>query len=86
MPSATPQELASAIVETIEAGARIINLSAALFQPSAKGEAELQQALDYARQHAIIIVVAAGNQGVVGSSVITRHPKKPKSYGTTGIK
>ena len=74
MPSATPQELASAIVETIEAGARIINLSAALFQSSAKGEAELQQALDYARQHAIIIVAAAGNQGVVGSSVIKRHP------------
>jgi subtilisin family serine protease len=29
MPSATPQELASAIVETIDAGARILNLSAA---------------------------------------------------------
>lgn len=44
MPSATPQELASAIVETIEVGARIINLSASLFQSSAKGKAELQQA------------------------------------------
>jgi hypothetical protein len=36
MPSATPQELASAIVETIEAGARILNLSAALIQPRAE--------------------------------------------------
>jgi subtilisin family serine protease len=34
MPSATPQELAAAIVETIDAGARILNLSAALAQPS----------------------------------------------------
>jgi subtilisin family serine protease len=36
VPSATPQELASAIVETIDAGARILNLSAALAQPSVK--------------------------------------------------
>jgi subtilisin family serine protease len=74
MPSATPQELASAIVETVDAGARILNLSAALVQPSANGEAELQSALDYAAQRAVIVVAAAGNQGVVGSSVITRHP------------
>jgi len=74
MPSATPQELASAIVETIEAGARILNLSAALTQQSARGEGELQSALDYAAQRAVIVVAAAGNEGVVGSSVITRHP------------
>jgi subtilisin family serine protease len=74
MPSATPQELASAIVETISAGAKILNVSAALVQPSARGEGELQSALDYAAQRAVIIVAATGNQGVVGSSVITRHP------------
>src|SRR5262245_22830296 len=74
MPSATPQELASAIVETIDAGARILNVSAALVQPSARGEGELQSALDYAAQRAVVVVAAAGNQGVVGSSVITRHP------------
>jgi subtilisin family serine protease len=74
MPSATPQELASAMVATIHAGARILNLSAALIEPSAKGEGELRSALDYAAQHAVIVVAAAGNQGVVGSSVITRHP------------
>jgi subtilisin family serine protease len=74
MPSATPQELASAIVETIDAGARILNLSAALAQPSVKGEGVLQSALDYAARRAVIVVAAAGNQGMVGSSVITRHP------------
>jgi subtilisin family serine protease len=74
LPSATPQELASAICETIEAGARILNLSAALVQPSIKGEGELRSALDYAAQRAVIVVAAAGNQRVVGSSVITRHP------------
>jgi subtilisin family serine protease len=74
MPSATPQQLASAIVETVDAGARILNLSASLVEPSAKGGVELQSALDYAAQRAVVVVAAAGNQGVVGSSIITRHP------------
>ena len=45
-----------------------------MVQPSAKGESELESALNYAAQRAVIGVAAAGNQGVVGSSVITRHP------------
>jgi len=74
MPSAKPEELAQAIVETVNAGAGIINLSAALAQPSANGEHELEAALNYAARRNAIVVVAAGNQGTVGSSVITRHP------------
>jgi hypothetical protein len=34
MPSATPEELAEAIIDCINAGAHVINLSAALAQPS----------------------------------------------------
>ena len=34
LPSATPAELAKAIVECIRAGARVLNLSAAFAQPS----------------------------------------------------
>jgi subtilisin family serine protease len=74
MPSAKPEELATAIVETIAAGARIINLSAAVSQPSAIGERELEEALNYAARNNVLVVVAAGNQGTVGSSVLTRHP------------
>ena len=74
MPSATPEDLAEAIVDSVEAGAKVINLSAALVQPSLKGEGSLKQALDYAAQRGAITVAAAGNQGAVGSSVITRHP------------
>jgi subtilisin family serine protease len=74
MPSATPEDLAAAIVETIDGGARIINMSAALAQPSARGERELEQALDYAAQRGVITVAAAGNQGTLGSTAITRHP------------
>jgi subtilisin family serine protease len=74
MPSAAPEELASAIVECIDAGALVINLSAALTRPSPKGERRLEDALDYAARRGVIIVAAAGNQGTVGSSAITRHP------------
>jgi len=74
IPSATPEELAAAIIECIDAGARLVNLSAALAQvPSAKGERALGQALDYAANRGAIVVAAAGNQGTVGSTAITRH-------------
>ncbi len=74
MPSSTPEELAEAIVDSVEAGAKVINLSAALIEPSLKGENKLERALDYAAQRGAITVAAAGNQGIVGSSAITRHP------------
>ena len=74
VPSASPQDLAEAIVDTVDAGARIINLSSAIAQPSTKDENKLEQALNYAAHHGAITVAAAGNQGVVGSSAITRHP------------
>jgi subtilisin family serine protease len=74
MPSSTPEELAEAIIDSVEAGAKVINLSAALVQPSLKGENKLDQSLDYAAQRGVILVAAAGNQGTVGSSAITRHP------------
>jgi subtilisin family serine protease len=74
MPSATPEELAQAIADCTNAGARVLNLSAALAQPSSKGERQLEQALDYAAAREVISVAAAGNQGTLGSSAITRHP------------
>ncbi|MGA7732563.1 MAG: S8 family serine peptidase [Chloroflexia bacterium] len=74
MPSATPLELAVAIIECIEAGARVINLSLALAQPSTKGEHALEEALNQAIRRGVIVVAAAGNQGTLGSSAITRHP------------
>lgn len=74
LPSATPEELASAITDVIGAGAKVINLSAALAQPSPRGERQLEQALDYASKRGVLVIAAAGNQGTVGSSVITRHP------------
>jgi len=74
MPSATPEELAQAVVDSIEAGARVINLSSAIVRPSPKGESKLEEALNHAAQRGVLTVAAAGNQGTVGSSAITRHP------------
>ena len=74
MPSATPHELAAALIECIDAGARVINLSLALMQPSTEGEGALEGALDLALRRGVIVIAAAGNQGTLGSSAITRHP------------
>jgi Subtilisin-like serine proteases len=74
MPSATPLELAAAIIACIEAGAQVINLSLALAQPSTRGEQALVEALNQAVRRGVIVVAAAGNQSTLGSSAITRHP------------
>jgi subtilisin family serine protease len=74
MPSATPQELATAILDCLNARARVINLSLALAQPSTKGEQALEEALNQAARRGVLVVAAAGNQGTLGSSAITRHP------------
>ena len=74
LPTATPNEVADAIVESVGAGARILNLSAATGEPSARTERRLSEALDYAARIGVVVVAAAGNQATLGSSAITRHP------------
>ena len=74
MPHAAPGKLADAIIQCINDGARIINLSLALSPPSTKGERALEEGLNQAVKHGVIIVAAAGNKGTIGSSLIIRHP------------
>lgn len=74
MPSAAPKELAQAILDCVGAGASVLNVSAALAQPSLKSERALEDALDQAAKRGVIVIVAAGNQGALGSTAITRHP------------
>jgi subtilisin family serine protease len=74
IPSATPADLAAAIIESIRAGARVLNMSVAISNPSSQGERILEEALNYALKRGVIAVVASGNQGTLGSSAITRHP------------
>jgi subtilisin family serine protease len=74
MPSATAEELVAAIFDCVEAGVQVINLSVALVQAGATGQRRLNDVLDYAIRRGVIVVAAAGNQGQVGSTIITRHP------------
>ena len=95
MPTATPAALAAAINDCVDAGARVINVSAAMTWPSPHDELKMRDALDRAAQKGVIVVAAAGNQGTLGSSVVTRHPcvipviacdleKRPLSYSNLG--
>jgi subtilisin family serine protease len=74
MPTATPAELGRAIVDCVDAGARVLNLSAALVPASVRDERKLEEALDHTVRRGAIVVAAAGNQGALAGSVITRHP------------
>jgi subtilisin family serine protease len=74
LPSASPQELAMALFDCIEANAQVINVSASLARPSSTEERALTEALDYAARRGVVVVSAAGNQGTLGSTAITRHP------------
>lgn len=71
---ATQQELGDALVECVDRGARIINLSLAQAYPSSSGEPTLQSAISYAASRGVLVIAAAGNQGALGGTAITRHP------------
>jgi subtilisin family serine protease len=74
MPSAKPEELAEAILDCISGGAHVLNISAAIAQPSSKAEGGIEEALDEAAKRGVVVVAAAGNQGTLGSTAITSHP------------
>ncbi len=74
MPSATPEELARAVLECLDGGARVLNVSAAIAPSSIRNELALEDALGEAARRGAIVVVAAGNQGTLGSTALTRHP------------
>ena len=73
MPSATPQALAAALIDCVDASAKVINLSVALEGTASSRQRDLEEALDYAAKRGVIVVAAAGNEGTVGGSVITAH-------------
>ena len=74
LPSTKLAVLASAIFECVEAGARLLNLSVGVIQSTSSGQQELREALTYANQRGALIIAAAGNQGWIGGSLLTRFP------------
>ena len=73
MPVATLDQLAEAIVDSVNASAQVLNVSAAVGGPSGRAERRIIEALDHAAHRGSLVVVAAGNRAT-GSSAITRHP------------
>jgi subtilisin family serine protease len=71
--TARVQDVAAAIIECVDAGARVINLSAATPAPTMRDEPELEAALSHAARRGAIVVAAAGNQASLGGSALTRH-------------
>jgi subtilisin family serine protease len=74
IPGASAADLAAAIVDCVNAGARVLNLSLEVAQESADGRSALEDALNYAAQAGVIVAAAAGNQSTLAGSIITRHP------------
>lgn len=68
-----PVVVARAIVDCVEAGARIVNVSAAFIGVIPTRDQMLGQALDHAAGHGVIVVAAAGNNGRVGGSPLLSH-------------
>jgi len=74
LPSAAPRELAEAIVDCVQAGAQVLNLSGALAGAWVGTNRDIAEALHYTARRGVLVVAAAGNQGAVAGSAITRHP------------
>jgi len=74
LPQATPEGLAAGLLECVDAGVHVVNLSAAIVGRSDNDHRGIKQALDEAMKRGTLVVAAAGNQGSIGSSVITGHP------------
>jgi subtilisin family serine protease len=72
-PAAAARELADAIADALDAGARLLTVSAALSTRVGR-EDELERALDRAVRRGAIVVAAAGNDGTVATTPLTRHP------------
>ncbi|WP_306212868.1 S8 family serine peptidase [Actinoplanes sp. RD1] len=73
-PGASAGQLATAIVDLVVAGCRVLNVSAAFPGPSIGAGVQVRQALDFSMRRGALVVAAAGNHGSVTASVLTRHP------------
>lgn len=71
---ATPEQLAEAILDCLQAGARVLNVSSAMVEPAFGGDRLVDEALDTAARSGAVVVVAAGNQASIGHSAVNGHP------------
>lgn len=73
-PVSDAMTLASALVDTVEAGASVINLSLAVNNVGRQAALALTDVLNFACSRGVIVVAASGNGGELATSPITAHP------------
>ena len=73
LPTARPAELAEALVECVDSGAWVINVSAVVSRVFTRSDAAITSSFDYAARRGVVVVAAAGNDATIGSSPVTRH-------------
>ena len=73
-PSASVDELATAIAKAVGTGARLINLSLAILCDGSEINRRLATALDFAETSGSVLVVAAGNHGRLAIGQLLAHP------------
>jgi hypothetical protein len=73
-PSASVDELATAIAKAVSTGARLINLSLAILGDESEINRRLAAALDFAETSGSVLVVAAGNHGRLAIGQLLAHP------------
>lgn len=72
--SASSGLLAEALIGLVSAGAGIINVSAVLVNSSGIRSRRIEDALDNAANHGVLVIAAAGNQAMLAGTALTRHP------------
>jgi subtilisin family serine protease len=73
-PALTPDELAMAIVDVVDAGVRIVNLSLGVTGHALARSQAVDGAFDHALARGALVVVSAGNHGHVGPAPLMTHP------------
>lgn len=73
-PSASVDDLATAIAKAVSTGARLINLSLAILGDESGINRRLAAALDFAETSGSVLVVAAGNHGRLAIGQLLAHP------------
>jgi subtilisin family serine protease len=73
VPGTSADVVAAAIVQCVDSGARLLNLSFALMHPYLDPEPCLEKVVSYAARRGVLVIAAAGNDGTVTSSAVARH-------------